>query len=375
MQKKKKSFCTLNMKANNKPCISPFTFKLEDCLACSSCISDFEPRKTFTYSDLYKEPLTILISPHSKISMFSHFKKGNMTFSDFECILISFIKVKFNINKIYDTSFIKGNLCESVYEESQLKNVIISDCPGTVAYIEKQAHHLLKYLSNTPTQQQAILDLVTGKSLSVVQCFDKMLETDSDVITTYDFYKILIEQGFLNYSTQKYILEDCEKCYIEYHYGYLEYILYKKYSSLNIPVLKSNESHYEDREIPININGKRRIKQNLDIKNKIYIKDLECTMRNGIYLFTYKTKKYIRILGLEPFLNFIRETKLHGMKYDVCEIYICDQGCINGPGQIYVKNIFFNENKEATKFIKNIKLKKRSFEKQSTRKVRFNVEW
>ncbi|WUR03133.1 iron hydrogenase [Vairimorpha necatrix] len=416
------------MKSENKPCVSPFTFKLEDCLACSSCISDFTVKKPPTYNELKNDPLTFLISPHSKMSIYEHYitnldntfvetvstcsnniNNRYIVFNDFEYLLVSFLKLKFNIVSIYDSSYIKSLLYESVYEESLTNNLIISDCPGTVTYIEKQAHHLLPYLSKTKTQQQVLLDFIKGKCISVVQCYDKMLEKDlntSDTnnldvdtnnldvsfMTTYDFYKMIVEQGFFEYKDKIGIVNEWEKCNIKYHYGYLDYILHKKYYlNKNEELILDKNQSCKNKQIKnkfneIKINGKRKLNINSEVLNNINIPGLEYTAKNGVFLYTWKsgniTKKYIRILGLEPFLNFIKETKIKGMNYEICEIYICNQGCINGPGQIYTENNInrdvYKNNSNNSSLLNSLlvgNLKTRTFKKIKSKTVKFQVDW
>ncbi|EEQ82578.1 hypothetical protein NCER_100686 [Vairimorpha ceranae BRL01] len=366
------------MNTENKPCISPFTFKLEDCLACSACIADFSVPKIPTYTELKDVPLTFLLSPHSKMNMYAHYNNHIMSFSDFEYHLISFIKLKFNVIKVYDTSYVKNILYDSVYEESTRDKIIISDCPGTVSYIERQAHHLIEYLSVTSTQQQAIKLLAQGRSISVIQCYDKFLENSDDVLTTYDFYKMILDLGFLQHNFIKGTCEKWEKCTIGYHYGYLEHILNKKnnYLTKNDSIKIFNSKNEE-----VRLNGKRKLNINTVTLNKINIPEIDYKYKNGVFTYTQiknnKKKKYLRILGLEPFLNFIKESKHKELEYDVCEIYICNQGCINGPGQLYTDNLYVNNSEyiDIDLGIDCKQLQKRTYRKIETKKVNFKIEW
>lgn len=315
------------MKISNKPCVSPFTFKLDDCLACSSCITDFTAKKVPSIEELKSTELSFLISPHSKMNMYNHYRiLKPVDFDEFESILISFLKKTFNINKVYDTSFIKNTLFEKVYDESEQDKLIISDCPGTVSYIERQGHHLMKYLSKTKTQQQVMRDFVQGRCVSVVQCYDKMMEnkrdgTDIDfIITTYDFYKMIVEAGFLEHLDKDNCL-DYEKCNIRYHYGYLDYIINKKYnnSSERFTNLNFSGKEYKSESLQIEINGKRNLPVDSYTLNQMNIQDYDYQyeVKPGTFLYTFTkdgiTRKYIRILGLEPLINFIKETKIKGL--------------------------------------------------------------
>jgi iron only hydrogenase large subunit-like protein len=407
------------MNVSNKPCVSPFTFKLDDCLACSSCITDFTAKKVPSIDELQSSSLSFIISPHSKMNMYNHYKNLNpIEFDEFEALLITFLKRTFAINKVYDTSYIKKILYERVYDESEQGKLIISDCPGTVSYIERQGHHLIEYLSKTKTQQQVTRDIVRGRCVSVVQCYDKMMENNRDgtdidyIITTYDFYKMIVDAGFLNYK-DKDICFDHEKCNISYHYGYLDYIINKKYNNIkkkcnnmkekcnnmkekcnninkkcNNINKKCNNINNSVREIStefsrLSLNGKRNLSVDSYTLNKMNLEDskYQYQVKPGTFLYTFtkdgSTRKYIRILGLEPFINFIRETKLKGLIYDVCEIYICNQGCSNGPGQVYTEGLSIRKEDgvEIKGFEDILDLEDRRFTRVNIKKINFQVNW
>ena len=352
-------------KTENKPCTKPFTFKLEDCLACSSCISDFS-NNIPTIKDLKTKPFSFLISIHSKINMYFHYKKyKNVSYVVFECILTNFLKHIFQITKIIDTSFYQYSLNKQVYEESNMKKIIISDCPGTVAYIESQGVHLIQYLSKVYTQQQISASNLKNV-VSVVQCYDKKMENGRDctnieyILTTFEFYNLIIENGFLEFDDRSEIFE-WEKSYGDGNlYGYLDYI--KTVDNLNI---KTNYPNFSlktvSKPLEIKLNGKRNINKN-NIREEFLV---QC---NGL------TKKYLRIIGLEHLINFIKDTKINGLNYDVCEIYICSNGCLNGPGQVFfdekLEKYFLND----SKIDLNIEKKEREYKEIKIRK-KYLVEW
>lgn len=225
---------------------------LNDCLACSGCITSAESMLVSlqSHKELYNvigdnriaietghvqrlRTIVISISPQTRASLAS---KYNLSIQQVYNRLNWFFKVHLGVNYVVDTSFSRDfSLLESAKEFVQRYNsyynnnnkintlpMISSSCPGWICYAEKTHEFILPYIDTTKSPQQimgSIIKYYVGGKLSllpnqiyhvaIMPCYDKKLEAsrtcfkneefntrDVDcVITTGEVEKMLEEQS------------------------------------------------------------------------------------------------------------------------------------------------------------------------------------
>ncbi|CAL1541927.1 unnamed protein product [Lymnaea stagnalis] len=222
---------------------------LNDCLACSGCITSAESvlitqqsqeelyrvlGENSTYREVDekdKEKLVVVsISPQAQASLAAKYKLSADAAAK---KLTSFFK-RLGVHHVFDTSFARNfSLIESCHEfirrynasetEKSSLPMLSSACPGWICYAEKtHGSYILPYISSTKSPQQIMGSLVKdylGKKLNktpdsiyhvtVMPCFDKKLEAsradffqevyqtrDVDcVITSGEVEKMLEKEG------------------------------------------------------------------------------------------------------------------------------------------------------------------------------------
>ena len=142
---------------------------LDDCLACSGCISSNEKYNYISDKhilDTILSKVCFIISPYVKLNLFS--KLGNNNWELFEKKIVQWIKIQYKAIMVVDTSYFntKGN------------NVIGTECPGVVLYVEKMFPHLLPYLSTTKSKLQLAIEYLQTlyrdtPIIALQQCYDK----------------------------------------------------------------------------------------------------------------------------------------------------------------------------------------------------------
>lgn len=292
----------------NQKCIkdTPFELSLNDCLACSGCVTDAEAFKTvdLSFASDSATSTSFVISPQSKVSLFNAFK-GDVDYDAFENMLCAFLKMRFNVFKIVDTSYMRPRIYDSIHKEyMNSSHLITSACPGTVMYIEKTAPHLVKYLSRTKSPQQMAFSLVRGtRTVSVMPCYDKKLENGRDdvqfdhILVTKDFHRVLDDLGFQEFvATEKQAGELSPWEQTQWNIGssaggYAEFIC--------------SRGSFTRR-----------------------------TVRKGIEEYLGGGNVVLQITGLENSMNFFKSSKANGPGCRMAEIFLCPGSCIAGPGQI-----------------------------------------
>ncbi|AFM98316.1 hypothetical protein EHEL_051070 [Encephalitozoon hellem ATCC 50504] len=356
------SFFT-NLPKDNRKCTktdTPFDLSLSDCLACSGCVSADEvgalSADTSFILDLSPQT-SFILSPQSKVNIFNVYRAGNMSYKEFECVLSSFLKARFNVYKIVDTSCMRSKIYEEVYKEYlATDHMIISACPGVVTYVERTAPHLIGYLSRVKSPQQMAFSLVKGtRTVSVMPCHDKKLENGRDglaldfILTTREFCQVLGKLGFEAFiksgATNFHGLEKME--ITQWNIGtssggYSESIL-RRFHSVKI------------------------------------VKD-----ENGVKEYVVDDGSIIsQITGLENTLNYLRRSRTKGAGYKMAEIFICKNGCIGGPGQERINSVemdlkeynFCGKEQPDIHHLPPELEEKRTFKQIKVKRVGFKVDW
>ncbi|XP_071067202.1 cytosolic iron-sulfur assembly component 3 isoform X3 [Dasypus novemcinctus] len=217
---------------------------LNDCLACSGCITSAESvlitqqsheelRKVLEANKAapgQQKLVVVSVSPQSRASLAARFQLNP---TDTARKLTAFFK-KLGVHYVFDTAFSRNfSLIESQREfvqrfrrqaeSTQALPVLASACPGWICYAEKtHGHAVLPHLSTARSPQQAMGSLVKDFfaqqqgltpdrvcHVTVMPCYDKKLEAsrpdffnqehrtrDVDcVITTGEVLKLLEEEG------------------------------------------------------------------------------------------------------------------------------------------------------------------------------------
>ncbi|KAM0678623.1 hypothetical protein BDAP_000732 [Binucleata daphniae] len=380
-----------------KPCTKPYELSLNDCLACSGCITNQDLNDLNKKIDLsiLTGQFLFLISPHSKINMYNEVLKilydaciedtahdishktlhtityditqeqstkiannttstqnmkqnskkyiKHLTYDDFEDLLLDFVTQKYK-HKIIDISHAYQLMYEYAAENITDDIKITSSCPGVVvAYVERKGHHLVENLLRSKSPQQILCNSYKDMEIiSVVTCYDKKLEesTIKHTINTVEYMNFLINNGFIEYlhseqtHNAKYDVDD--RCNTNT----------KKCSDIT----KTNKNSYKNNDKDICSND-QQLYHNLHktcAVNEHYIEyfckydnyeNVEIkNVKKNFTIYTCKKNgkeyKFARIYGLTNSLNFINSTKKVKNVYNFVEAFICEYSCINGPVQI-----------------------------------------
>lgn len=182
------------------------TITLNDCLACSGCITSAE--SVLITQQSTDELMKVLNNPEGKIvicsiapqARASFAAKYHLSYKSAGLKLRSFLR-QLGAQEVYDTSFARNfALLETRkefmrrYSEKKQLPVLSSSCPGFVCYIEKtHGNAILPHLCHVKSPQQIMGSYVKSclaKKLSlepsqvyhvtVMPCFDKKLEASRD---------------------------------------------------------------------------------------------------------------------------------------------------------------------------------------------------
>lgn len=174
---------------------NPTEIKLDDCLACSGCLSDNEYSRfgiDLTVLDNYFDKINFIFTEFSKKDLYWSYCDDyrEIDYNEFEISLINTINKKYNtINMVDSSNFTKT------------QKGINSYCPAVVLYVERMYPQLTKYLNRDKTQiQQAIEYLKTKNNERIIvvsQCYDKKEEIlrekyeDVHLVGAIDFYAVI----------------------------------------------------------------------------------------------------------------------------------------------------------------------------------------
>ncbi|KAI5175642.1 hypothetical protein NEFER02_1529 [Nematocida sp. LUAm2] len=187
---------------------------IEDCLACSGCITVGEPDKEkhikgIEFLRTGGKEIGLVITPQSKIALFERAvhavgaredkeeteeDRKNRIRNDFrsfeKALLFLFQKIS-----VIDSTYGSRALASS--SNTSESPIISSMCPGVVAYVERSAHHLLPYLDRSYSPVEICAEYLRSKGctkiVSLVMCKDKRMEAEwgnsiDFSITTNDFF-------------------------------------------------------------------------------------------------------------------------------------------------------------------------------------------
>lgn len=343
---------------------------LNDCLACSGCITSAESVLITQQSqeELYRvlrenlrlqetgEPsgqkvVVVSISPQSRASISA---KYNLSVTDAAHKLTWFFK-KLGVHYVFDTSFSRNfSLLESCrefvqrYKDSETDKtafpMLASACPGWICYAEKtHSAYILPYISTVKSPQQImgslVKDYLAGQlgvqpdsifHVTVMPCYDKKLEAsrsdfysdlystrDVDcVITSGEVDQMLIKEGLHLSEAENADLDvlvpGMSPSDLTSHAGggsggYLEHIM--KYSVQQILGENSGPLQY-------------KTLRNQDFQ--------EVTVE----VEGHPPLKMALAYGFRNIQNIVQKVKRGKCPYQFVEIMACPTGCNNGGGQL-----------------------------------------
>ncbi|XP_037544283.1 cytosolic Fe-S cluster assembly factor narfl [Nematolebias whitei] len=338
---------------------------LNDCLACSGCITSAESvlitqqsheellkvLRNNKVNEREKKTVVVAVSPQSRASLAAHY---NLSSSEAGRRLTTFLK-GLGVHHVFDTSFSRTfSLLESQKEfverfrrrerDSKALPMLTSACPGWICYAEKtHGDHIIPYISTTRSPQQIMGSLVKGYfaeqqglspqqiyHVAVMPCFDKKLEASrSDfymseaetrevdcVITSGEVQKMLEEEHVSLADVKPAALDTlfssvCGDEFLSHagsgSGGYLHHVFTFAAKQLFGEELK--ELTY-------------KTLRNKDFQEVRLEKDGEVLL---CFASTY---------GFRNIQNLVQKLKRGKSPYHFVEVMACPSGCLNGGGQV-----------------------------------------
>ncbi|KAG8184772.1 hypothetical protein JTE90_019368 [Oedothorax gibbosus] len=345
---------------------------LNDCLACSGCITSAESILITQQSqeELYRvigenakhemnnemdkvKTLVVSISPQSRASLAARYKLDIQTASK---KLTSFFQ-NLGVKYVLDTTLTREfSLIESQKEfirrfkskDTQPGSLpmLSSACPGWVCYAEKtHGEYILPYLSSVKSPQQIIGSLVKNYisqkhhlrpdqiyHITVMPCFDKKLEASRDdfynndyetrdvdcVITSVEVEAMLIEKGI---TLNGIVSESLEEKGLEISPFSTD--LYTHSGSTSGGYSDHIFVHAAKELFGDSVsNLQYKTLRNQDLKEIVLEKDGQVLLRFAI------------ANGFRNIQNIVQKLKRGKSPYHFVEVMACPSGCVNGGAQI-----------------------------------------
>ncbi|KFP84801.1 Cytosolic Fe-S cluster assembly factor NARFL, partial [Apaloderma vittatum] len=336
---------------------------LNDCLACSGCITSAESilitqqsheelckilafNKTAAPSE--QKLVVVSVSPQSRASLAARCK---MDILETAKKLTAFFK---GVHYVFDTTFSRNfSLLESQREfvtrfrrqaeDKQALPMLASACPGWICYAEKtHGSFIIPYISTTKSPQQVMGSLVKTYfaeqqhltpdqiyHVTVMPCYDKKLEAsrpdffnqeyqtrDVDcVITTGEVLKLLEQEGVSLSDVDPAPLDTMFRSAAEEltghagggSGGYLEHVY--KHAAQELFGIQVDTIQYKP------------------LKNKDF---QEVTLeKDGVVLL-----QFALAYGFRNIQNLVQKLKRGKSPYHYVEVMACPSGCLNGGGQL-----------------------------------------
>ncbi|CAM9526062.1 unnamed protein product [Bubo scandiacus] len=341
---------------------------LNDCLACSGCITSAESVlitqqsheelcKMLTFNKTAapdeRKLVVVSVSPQSRASLAARCKMGVLETT--KKLTAFFKSLGKCVHYVFDTTFSRNfSLLESQREfvkrfrkQSEDKKalpMLASACPGWICYAEKtHGSFIIPYISTTKSPQQVMGSLIKGHfaeqqhltpnqiyHVTVMPCYDKKLEAsrpdffnqeyqtrDVDcVITTGEVLKLLEQEGVslsdVDPAPLDTTLSGAAEEELTSHSGggsggYLEHVY--KYAAKELFGIQVDTIQYKP------------------LKNKDF---QEVTLeKEGVVLL-----QFALAYGFRNIQNLVQKLKRGKSPYHYVEVMACPSGCLNGGGQI-----------------------------------------
>ncbi|XP_077412628.1 cytosolic Fe-S cluster assembly factor narfl [Vanacampus margaritifer] len=358
------SYVQINQ-AGQKQKLEKAKITLNDCLACSGCITSaesvlitqqsheelFKVLRNNKVSEAEKKVVVVSVSPQSRASLAAFY---GLSSSEVGRRLTSFFK-GLGVHHVFDTSFSRTfSLLESQREfverfqrkeqDSRSLPMLTSACPGWICYAEKtHGEFILPYISTTRSPQAIMGSLVKGYfaeqqglspqqiyHVAVMPCFDKKLEASRPdfylnkaesrevdcVITSGEVQKMLEEENVSLNDMQAGPLDTLFSSVKGGEFlshagsgsgGYLHHVF--TYAAKQIFGEEVKELTYKI------------------IRNKDF---LEVTLeKDGAVVLSFAST-----YGFRNIQNLVQKLKRGKSPYHFVEVMACPSGCLNGGGQL-----------------------------------------
>ncbi|TKS91905.1 Cytosolic Fe-S cluster assembly factor NARFL [Collichthys lucidus] len=338
---------------------------LNDCLACSGCITSAESVLISQQSneELFKvlnnnktggaeqKVVVVSVSPQSRASLAARY---DLSSTEAGRRLTCFFK-GLGVHHVFDTSFSRTfSLLESQREfvkrfqrkeqDSTCLPMMTSACPGWICYAEKtHGEFVLPYISTTRSPQQMMGSLVKGYfaeqqglspeqiyHVAVMPCFDKKLEASrSDfyldksqsrevdlVITSAEVQKILEEKNVA--------LGDVEPAPLDAMFSHVNGDEFLSHAGSGSGGYLHHVFTYAAKEL---FGEEVKELTYKTLRNKDF---QEVTIeRDGVVLLCFAST-----YGFRNIQNLVQKLKRGKSPYHFVEVMACPSGCLNGGGQV-----------------------------------------
>lgn len=340
---------------------------LNDCLACSGCITSAESVLIAQQSkdELYKilaenelcneDTKRLLVASISPQSLASIAAKFGMNMEECTSRLVTFFK-GIGIHYVFDTNLARNIALIEMEEEfvNRFKEndkrfpLLTSSCPGWICYAEKtHGQFILPYISKVKSPQQIMGSLVKNYfakrlgispsrvyHMTIMPCYDKKLEASREdfyndiyksrdvdlVITSLEVEGILVEKSidFKSLSPQSIDVElsfvdeqrrllthpgSSSGGYLEQVFRYASNVLFGWEIRPDTPLQYKVLRNKDFQEVTLLVNGEEKLK----------------------FAFAF---------GFRNIQNIVQKIKRKKCAYHFVEIMACPSGCANGGGQI-----------------------------------------
>lgn len=391
----KEETLTVSIDMSDGPVSSdPVTISLNDCLACSGCITSAESVLVSqqTYLQLYsvletnlealnsglsKPKLVIVsVSPQSRVAFASRF---GMSLQETTEKITCFLKWA-GVDFIFDTNFgrdISLHECSLEFmeyyrkpKETNTLPLICGACPGWICYAEKTQTLLVEHLSKVKSPQQIMGTLskyffgpkITNQSVSpaqifhvtVMPCYDKKLEAsrpdffdesyqtrDVDcVISTSELMKMIEEkigiEGFLNLPKDLSINVAPSLTMIDrmtgnlWSHGGSGSGGYLEHVFKYASKTLFNAELYFDEFGSLFIDSSSPFELSIKTQRNSDYQDFSLIDRSSGSVLL----KFAKVYGFRNVQNLVRKIKSRKVQYDYVEVMACPGACLNGGGQI-----------------------------------------
>ncbi|CEO97296.1 hypothetical protein PBRA_000641 [Plasmodiophora brassicae] len=323
---------------------------LNDCLACSGCITSAETVlvEAQSVAELLRvvnagsKTLIVSISPHSRASLAARFGLSTPSAAK---RLSTFFKRELGAASVFDSSFAADlALTEARHEfvkrfqaakasGSPTGNlpVLTSECPGWVCYAEKTQELILPYMSTVRSPQQIMGAFVKRFQsdpdtnvyhVTVMPCADKKLEasrsefqSDVDLVLTTLEVAGLIEERVEDLG--KVVPEDDDASPV---------ITAAEDSGSSGGYLDNVFKHAARELFNVELDGSplqfKQVGRNADFQETSLVVDGRPVLR------------FARAYGFRNIQNLVRKIRSGSCPYHYVEVMACPSGCLNGGGQI-----------------------------------------
>ncbi|KRZ55117.1 Cytosolic Fe-S cluster assembly factor NARFL [Trichinella nativa] len=368
----------INKSSQEKRILKPVSVTLDDCLACSGCITSAEtvlieqqgPKEFLKMIEEFsndnkviskelKSLFVVSISPQSRASLAASY---NLTVEDTQRKLSAFLR-SLGADICLDTTFARNfsllataeefvdyyrkNYLNSTSTSLSISPLITAICPGWVCYVEKSVSDVVIPLMSKVRSPQAIAGSFVKDYLSktmnvlpnrirhvtIMPCFDKKLEASRSAFLTDDGSSREVDL-VLSTSQFKEILD--EKCSDFKNFDSSEQPNYLcLFDIFDENALYNHEGSGSGGYLEFVFKYAAKELFNLDISSVEYVAQRNKDIQEARLIHDNKVLFHMALCyGFRNIQNLIRKIRVGKCAYHFVEVMACPSGCLNGGGQI-----------------------------------------